>query len=51
MASFYELTEDEVEFLLEALLYWRENGPPRTDEEIKDYLELRDYLETRERKG
>ena len=51
MASFYELTEDEVEFLLEALEYWRENGPPRVDEEIRDYLELKEYLKTRQRHG
>ena len=50
MSSFYELTKDEVVFLLEALLHWRETGPPRTDEEIQDYLELKDYLETRQRR-
>ena len=50
MASFYELTEDEVALLIDALELWREEGPSRTDEEIKDYLELKEYLETRQRK-
>ena len=49
MASFYELTEEEVQLLLDALEYWRNNGPPRTDREIRDYLDLAAYLETRER--
>lgn len=50
MASFYELTEDEIAFLIDALDHWREAGPPRTDEEIVEYVELRHYLETRQRK-
>lgn len=49
MASFYELTENEVELLLEALGLFATDGKFWTDEEVTDFEELRHYLKTRER--
>lgn len=51
MASFYELTEDEVELLLEALEYFRTHQGTYGDEETMRYLDLVHYLKTRERRG
>ncbi len=51
MASFYELTEDEVELLLEALEYFKTHQGTYEDEETQKYLDLKHYLETRERRG
>lgn len=48
MASFYELTEDDVKLLLEALDLWRTDGKFWTDEEVTHFEELYHYLETRE---
>jgi len=49
MASFYELTEEEVKLLLEALEYFKIHQGTFGEWETKLYRELKDYLETRER--
>ena len=49
MASFYELTEDEVKLLLEYMESYRQHGKFWTHKEVEDFEELRHYLETRER--
>jgi len=49
MASFYELTEDEVKLLVNALdLYFLEGNVEDKPSE-QEWRELKDYLETRER--
>lgn len=50
MASFYELTEDEVQLLLDALDLFRTEGKFWTDEEVKLFEELYHFLKTRERR-
>lgn len=49
MASFYELTEDEIKILLETMDLFVTDGKFWTDEEVKNFEELRHYLATRER--
>lgn len=49
MASFYELTEDEVEMLLNALSLFTPIQKFWTDEALEAFKELKHYLETRER--
>lgn len=50
MASYYELTEDEVQLLLEALVYFKINQGTYGSAETDRYLSLKHYLETRERR-
>ena len=49
MASYYELTQDEVRFLLDTMELYRQERKFWTDEEVKDFKELHHYLKTRER--
>lgn len=49
MASFYELTEDEIKILLETMDLFATDGKFWTDKEVKDFEELRHYLKTRKR--
>ena len=51
MVSYYELSEDEVELLIEALEYFKEHQGTYGDEETLRYLNLKHYLETQERRG
>lgn len=50
MASFYELTEDEVELIKKALSLWRTDGKFWTDEDVEIFEELVYYMEHRERR-
>ncbi|MBA7560964.1 hypothetical protein ES708_02598 [subsurface metagenome] len=50
MAGFYELTDEEVGLLVEALEYFKAHQGTYGDEETQMYLELKHYLETRERR-
>ena len=49
MASYYELTEVEVQLLLEALVYFKTHQGTYGPAETQRYLALKHYLETRER--
>jgi hypothetical protein len=48
MGSFYELTEEDIKLLLEALDLWRTDGKFWTDEEVELFETLYHYLKTRE---
>jgi len=50
MASYYELTEDEVQLLLEALEYFKTHQGTYGPAETQRYLDLKHYLETRQRR-
>lgn len=51
MASFYELREEEVELIKDALALWRTDGKFWTDEDVKRFEELVYYMEHRERES
>jgi len=48
MASFYELTEDDIKLLLAALDLWRTDGKFWANEEVDHFEQLYHYLKTRE---
>lgn len=50
MASFYEITEDEVELIKKSLALWQTDGKFFTDEDVKIFEDLVYYMEHRERK-
>jgi len=50
MPSFYELTEDEVKILLEAMELLMGYYPPPPLNKLQEYLDLIHYLGTRERR-
>lgn len=50
MASFYELTEKEVEHILECMELYRKDTMKWTTKDALEHLELMEYLKTRERK-
>lgn len=50
MASFYELSEEEVEFLIKCLDVWYISHPGPTPEDLKEYMDLRHYFMERERR-
>jgi len=50
VSSFYELTEEEVQLLLDALELFRTEGEFSTGEEVKLLEELYHFLKTRERR-